>query len=282
MPTKTPLLWATLALHLLCLTHHSLTATSLSGNPLIGAINLFSSLLFSFTHHTHASSSIALPTLLLVMQAVGWGLTTYMDVVLQRGWFFGVHAFGDALAEHAVLGVPMGVLIGMYPVMYASTGVTNLLLLPGKRTSRKASRVITALASAAIDTLIFTAYDLCIDPLGPADGMWKWDRSAFVHGAYFGVPVKNYYGWLIVNFPTFFVVRLLGGVGRARGGWVFEAAPVVAYAMNAVWLCRIAPFEELRLVTVGVMGVPVVVALANLVLARWEEDERIGLGKKNR
>lgn len=289
MSSKTTLvMWAAFTLHTAILTHHILTATSLSGNDLLGGLNLLACTLFAFLHHTQQTTSLGIPILLFTMQAIAWAATTHADVVLKKGWFFGVHEFGHKLASQAVLGVPVAVVVGVYPMMYVSIATTNVLFRkPVKVTTAKG--ITRAVAAAAIDTMLFTGYDLCIDPLGPHEGLWKWDKTAFAHGVYFGVPIKNYHGWLVVNFPTFFVLRLLASqkrTGRSSDSWKVDAAPVVSYALNALWIARIAPFDGLGLVTAWVMGLPVLLAFASLAAGDDEgadgAAEKHALGKKYR
>lgn len=55
------------------------------------------------------------------------------------------------------------------------------------------------LGVAALGGLIMTAWDLAMDPLMAAGKFWVWD----VKGAYFGVPLQNYWGWWLTTFVTF-------------------------------------------------------------------------------
>ncbi len=59
---------------------------------------------------------------------------------------------------------------------------------------------------AAIGALAMTAWDLVMDPLMVAGGYWVWETK----GAYFGVPLQNYWGWWLTTFVTFSLFLLLG------------------------------------------------------------------------
>ncbi len=54
-------------------------------------------------------------------------------------------------------------------------------------------------AVAAVAALVMTAWDLVMDPGMAAAGNWIWEQG----GAYFGVPVHNYFGWLLTTFLVY-------------------------------------------------------------------------------
>lgn len=69
------------------------------------------------------------------------------------------------------------------------------------------------LAGLAVSgALVMTAWDLVMDPLMVAGGYWAWE----VNGAYFGVPLQNYWGWWLTTFITFALFLLLGGALLVR------------------------------------------------------------------
>ncbi|MCX8061569.1 MAG: carotenoid biosynthesis protein [Anaerolineales bacterium] len=54
-----------------------------------------------------------------------------------------------------------------------------------------------------LSALAFTAWDLYLDPQMTAWGFWVWERP----GAYFGIPLVNFLGWLLVSAIITAVVR---------------------------------------------------------------------------
>jgi putative membrane protein len=46
-----------------------------------------------------------------------------------------------------------------------------------------------------VSALAFTAWDLFLDPQMVDWGLWVWARP----GAYFGIPLANYAGWLLIS-----------------------------------------------------------------------------------
>lgn len=59
--------------------------------------------------------------------------------------------------------------------------------------------------AAAIAAAWMTAIDLVIDPLAANQlGYWRWAESS----AYYGIPLHNFAGWLVVSWIIFLAVRL--------------------------------------------------------------------------
>jgi len=87
---------------------------------------------------------------------------------------------------------------------------------------------------AFLSAMIMTAWDLGMDPVMVMTGHWVWE----VEGAYFGIPVQNYLGWLATTFCIYFPYRLIAARHPPRpwgtGGRGFESLPVLAYAVT--WL----------------------------------------------
>jgi putative membrane protein len=67
------------------------------------------------------------------------------------------------------------------------------------RASRRRSQWLFVTVSA----LAFTAWDLFLDPQMVAWGYWVWEQP----GAYFGIPVVNYAGWLLSAALLTLIVR---------------------------------------------------------------------------
>lgn len=55
---------------------------------------------------------------------------------------------------------------------------------------------LNRLFRAAVAALAFTAWDLFLDPQMVAWDFWRWQTP----GAYFGIPLLNFAGWLLVSF----------------------------------------------------------------------------------
>jgi uncharacterized membrane protein len=106
---------------------------------------------------------------------------------------------------------------------------------------------------------VMTAWDTVMDPGMAAAGNWVWEKG----GAYFGVPVQNYFGWLLTTFLVYCIAGFLwrrpsksSGVSR-----VFEALPVIVYAFFAVRYIASNRIHALQVIAVFSMGLPALVAL---------------------
>ena len=58
---------------------------------------------------------------------------------------------------------------------------------------------------AIVAAFAFAAWDLFLDPQMVAWGYWVWARP----GAYFGIPVINYFGWILSAFLLSWVALAL-------------------------------------------------------------------------
>ena len=76
------------------------------------------------------------------------------------------------------------------------------------------------LSVAAVGAVIMTAWDLAMDPMMVAGEHWVWD----VPGAYFGIPLQNYWGWWLTIFVTFILFRILGGLTPENIRWAVRTA----------------------------------------------------------
>lgn len=59
------------------------------------------------------------------------------------------------------------------------------------------------LAYIGVSALAMTAWDLFLDPQMVAWGFWEWQE----YGAYFGIPLVNYFGWLLTAGMITAVIR---------------------------------------------------------------------------
>ncbi|MGB3681280.1 MAG: carotenoid biosynthesis protein [Rubrobacteraceae bacterium] len=122
----------------------------------------------------------------------------------------GLPAFGEALVtgpfgllrhrtKPRVKGVPVAILLLWYNVICGSYAATERTLARSPLGTNQ-QREALPLATAAVATSL----DLMMDPFGLDSGLWEWN----VDGAYApeirgtngksGVPVLNYWGWLVV------------------------------------------------------------------------------------
>jgi len=106
-----------------------------------------------------------------------------------------------------------------------------------------------------------TGWDVVMDPGMAAAGNWIWENG----GAYFGVPRRNYLGWLATTFLVYWIYgwvlrTIRKGRHVERMTRTFEALPVIVYAFFAVRYVAANHIPALQLVALFSMGTPALLA----------------------
>lgn len=148
----------------------------------------------------HAASLLLVPAVaLLASYLSGWRFVAGAFFVLffgglaievlgtRTGFPFGAYAYTGRF-QPEILGVPVQVLLGWFILGVLCYSIGNLSF------ESRLKRVVAASA-------LMVSWDLLYDPLFTKTGMWTWER-----GEYFGVPVSNFLGWLIVSILLFVAV----------------------------------------------------------------------------
>jgi putative membrane protein len=120
---------------------------------------------------------------LLVVLLFSW-LIEWLGQV--SGFPFGRYAYTAAL-QPQVAGVPSLIPLAWMMMLAPAWGVAEAIL--GR--SRERLRGSYPFIFAALSGLIFTAWDLYLDPQMTARRLWVWQQP----GGYFGIPWINYFGW---------------------------------------------------------------------------------------
>ena len=137
---------------------------------------------------------------------------------------------------------------------------------------RAASRTLLAVTSGAL----MMALDVVIDPLAVRGGRWFLGEIFYypAGGVYFGVPLSNFAGWLIVGAAGVGAYLALAGAHHEEG----RPAQGIAlyYAVLAFNLALTAWIGEWLLAVIGV-GLHVVIGLAlGLLSTRTRTSLRLG------
>jgi putative membrane protein len=111
------------------------------------------------------------------------------------GFPFGRYYYTDAL-QPQLAGVPLLIPLAWLMMLPPAWAVASLVIK--SRTLSPPAPV--RLARALVAALAFTAWDLFLDPQMVAWGFWVWEHP----GAYFGIPLMNFLGWLLVSFAFSF------------------------------------------------------------------------------
>lgn len=114
------------------------------------------------------------------------------------GFPYGAFHYSDALGFKVLNVVPWSVAFAYLPILLGSYAVAKALD-GGSR-----------LRAAAMSSLLVVAVDLVVDPGAVAQGLWVWAED----GAYYGVPLVNYGGWLLTGFIYSYILDALVRLGR--------------------------------------------------------------------
>jgi putative membrane protein len=140
------------------------------------------------------------------------GLAWGVEFVGQAtGWPFGRYDYTSAL-QPQLGGVPLLIPLAWLMMLLPAWAVAQTITAPhAARLGRFAP-----LAHALLAGLAFTAWDLYLDPQMVSRGLWVWEEA----GAYFGVPLQNYFGWWASAALITLAVRP-GRLPAARLRWIY-------------------------------------------------------------
>lgn len=179
----------------------------------------------------------------------------FEQVGVASGRVFGPYHYGDILGPS--LGhVPVVIPFVWFMMLYPSHVIANLIVY-GKPTPGT-ERWTQTLSAAFLTATTMTAWDLAVDPVMSNMGWWVWETE----GAYFGVPVQNFIGWLLVSFSISMAIRVFQRRLRPPHSGKLTAwvvlMPLLAYGGQ---LLRTFQQPELGLIAFFAMGVPLGIAI---------------------
>jgi putative membrane protein len=135
----------------------------------------------------------------LLLVALVFGVSLLFESLgVATGLVYGPYHYTEKLGPKFLGLVPYLIAVAWFMMMYPSFVMADWLV-PEKWTG--AWRL---LAIAAIGGLVMTAWDVVMDPMMVLGQHWVWE----VDGAYFGVPLQNYWGWWLTVFTTFVLFLL--------------------------------------------------------------------------
>jgi len=220
--------------------------------------------LFSLTHSWYSIGGRLTVAFFILSAAISWA---YEQVGVLTGVVFGAYRYTDYLGVR--LGeVPLLIPLAWFMMIYPSYVIANLAL--EGRPIGTPGGALPLVRLAAVTAVVMTAWDLVADPIlsGPSVRAWVWESG----GPYFGIPIRNYLGWLLTTFTIYLAYRAVeqrwavgdssdaGGVVEALGP-AAAALPVAAYGLMLVadLLSGVAP-AGLVVIGPAAMGVPLAAA----------------------
>jgi uncharacterized membrane protein len=161
----------------------------------------------------------------LRLLALVFGISLLFESVgVVTGWIYGPYHYTDMLGPRFLGLVPYLIPITWFMMSYLSFVIADWLVPSWKGRWRR------LLVVAAVGGLIITAWDLVMDPVMVAGGHWVWDTQ----GAYFGIPLQNYWGWWLTAFTIFILYQLVRGRPQNESEAAFDRLALLAYLVTAL------------------------------------------------
>jgi uncharacterized membrane protein len=126
--------------------------------------------------------------------AIVTGLSYFAELLgSSTGIPFGKYHYTDIL-QPQIAGVPL--LIPLAWLMMLPPGWAIAKIIFPRPVSRfPIPNFLFTILYSLLSALAFTAWDLFLDPQMVGWGFWVWE----IPGQYFGIPLSNYFGWIVVS-----------------------------------------------------------------------------------
>jgi len=147
---------------------------------------------------------------------------TFESLGVASGWIYGPYHYTDKLGPMFLGLVPGLIPLAWFMMMYPSLVMAERLVPPGVGTRYD-------LSVAAVGGVVMTAWDLVMDPLMTHAGHWVWE----VQGAYFGVPLQNFWGWWLTTFVVFLLFLRIGGARSLPSRIRLDPLALLLYLLTA-------------------------------------------------
>ncbi len=252
------------------------TINVVTRGPLLLWLLQLNTFLFFIFAVTHARAQMGARRMLIFL-ALTFAISFLFETLgVLTGVIYGPYFYTDRLG--AKLGVvPVLIPLAWFMMMYASNTVVEIIAGSATvRAVRDRWGLARALAWSAwlalLSAMAMTAWDLGMDPQNVAAGHWVWTAG----GAYFGIPVRNFIGWLATTFTVFLLLRVYELTQPARVIQFndrFALLPLVVYAFQGLVTIIVGIAADQRapaLITFFAMGAFVFVAVTRLISFKFQ------------
>ena len=117
----------------------------------------------------------------------------FESVGVATGWIYGYYHYTSELGPKFLGLVPYLIPVAWFMMSYPFFVIADRPVSSGWRRWQR------VLAVAVVGGLVITAWDVVMDPIMISEGFWIRDKG----GAYFGIPLQNFWGWWLTVFTTF-------------------------------------------------------------------------------
>lgn len=143
---------------------------------------------------------------IVVLAVLTFAITFIMEYTgVKTGFIYGEYHYGAVLGPKALDTVPWLVPLSWFMFMYVSTVMVDAAF------GGQYVGWATPLLFAVLDSVAMTALDVLIDPLWVKRGTWIWTavQSLPAGSVFYGIPVQNYFGWLLTTIIIFIPYRII-------------------------------------------------------------------------
>jgi uncharacterized membrane protein len=161
----------------------------------------------------------------LRLLALVFGISLLFESIgVATGWVYGPYHYTNKLGPLFLGLVPFLIPVAWFMMSYPSFVIASWLVPSGWKYGQR------LLCVAAVGGLVMTAWDLIMDPIMVAGGHWVWDTR----GAYFGIPLQNFWGWWLTVFTTFALYLWMSGRGAKPAQAGFDRLALASYLVTAL------------------------------------------------
>jgi putative membrane protein len=252
------LLFAVLALRFVFAWANTFAGLSL---PSLGDIGF--TLVFTAFSVLHAGSTLGWRraiAFLVICAVVSWA---FEAVGIATGLVYGPYHYSAQLGAK-LGGVPVIIPLAWFMMVYASWVVAQILL----QDAVGLMSLLTTAARVIIAAMAMTAWDTVMDPGKARAGVWTWEQG----GAYFGVPLHNFVGWIATTVTVYSIAELffrrMPPANKVVANALYAGLPVLAYSFVAIDNILRPSLPALQVVAFFGMGFIALLALFRLILPK--------------
>lgn len=174
------------------------------------------------------------PLRLLGFYAWVFAVSTLIENIgVLTGIPFGNYHYTEILGPQLGV-VPIAIGFSYVPAAYFSWVIAEMMT----RRSLRAAQARTSLFTPVVASIAMVMWDLSLDPLNSTiGGSWIWENG----GAYFGVPIVNFFGWFVTVMAFFVPFGLYLRRVESKTGQGLQPQP------NQFWLQALAVYFTMGL-----------------------------------
>ncbi len=149
----------------------------------------------------------------------------FESIGVATGAIYGPYHYNNLLGPKFLGLVPYLIPLAWFMMAYPSYLISDRLV------GSRFNPIVRILLVSLVGGIAMTAWDLGMDPLMVKAGHWTWE----VQGAYFGVPIQNFFGWWLTTFTALILFQWLSLRSQPiPGGAVPDQWAIWLYAITGL------------------------------------------------